>query len=176
MLLPWRTALLLLAPLASALRDLGPKDRCLEKVKGVQDGVYGRWFSRKLSRLFFDDPFQVASEGYQTVGDFQKDLLTRLEDSLLYHCRLFVSQGSCAGIRNARFGAHRLPRRRVFPAKISPGEECFSKTGGNETAPAIVRQERCQMVRCYRELLEKRCLSSLGLSPITEATLHDSCV
>ncbi|CAE7209038.1 unnamed protein product, partial [Symbiodinium pilosum] len=135
------------------------------------------WFSKKLSRLFFDDPFQVAIDGYQTLAGFQKDMLTRLEDSMLYHCKFFVSQGTCAGIRNARFAKHRLTRRRrVFPSKISPGEECYGhNTTGHGSAADVVVHERCQMVRCYRELLEKRCLASLGKSPIAEATLHNNC-
>ena len=39
MILPWRSAVLLLAPLAAALRDLGPKDRCLEKARKLRQAL-----------------------------------------------------------------------------------------------------------------------------------------
>jgi len=90
--------------------------------------------------------------------------------------RFFESQKSCDGVRNARF-QERMGKRneRVFPAKISPKDSsCFKSI----TDPGPER-DRCVMVQCYRELVEKNCravVSQSGQSKVEDMRLHEKCL
>eukprot|EP00437_Effrenium_voratum_P032211 CAMPEP_0181404002 /NCGR_PEP_ID=MMETSP1110-20121109/4014_1 /TAXON_ID=174948 /ORGANISM="Symbiodinium sp., Strain CCMP421" /LENGTH=159 /DNA_ID=CAMNT_0023526335 /DNA_START=87 /DNA_END=566 /DNA_ORIENTATION=+ len=152
-----------------ASRSESAATNCPERVALVLDDVYGRWFAMKIDALLLNDPFVVLE-----AGDSKEDLMNRLRRSMLFHCQFYESQKTCDGVRNARF-QERFGKRheRVFPAKISPeNPSCFN----NITVPGPQR-DRCAMVQCYRELVEKNCRAVVQgeLVVVADLQLHNKC-
>eukprot|EP00434_Breviolum_minutum_P036609 symbB.v1.2.032441.t1/scaffold3895.1/size70954/8 len=146
--------------LALAMRASGVREEstdlitsCQKRVDMVLDGPYGTWFDKKIEALLVNDPFVTLQR-----GDTKEDLMKRLRSSMLFHCKFFQSQKSCDGIRIARFQERMKPNdQRVFPRKISPYNPSCSKTITN---PGPER-DRCVIVDCYRELVEKNCQATV---------------
>ena len=127
---------------------------CHKRVNTVMNGLYGRWFQRKIKALKMNDPFAFAA--MEEKGETEEKLLTRVRNSMYFHCNFFATRKTCDGVRNARFEQKLAGGQRVFPAKISPKDpNCFS--GKQDASRDSIANERCAMVRCYRELVEKNC-------------------
>lgn len=134
---------------------------CRDRVKLVVDGPWKSWFKKKIHKLMFDDPFAM-------IGVKEEDLVNSMSKSMLFHCKFFRLKKSCDGIRNAR-----LDKAGEFPAKISPEDpNCFEKQFAQLAGPA---KQRCEIVRCYRALLEKNCQDVLASKGPLNIDLQKSC-
>ena len=152
----------------SALEKEG-EDRtsCSERVDTVMNGPYGTWFGRKIHSLSLNDPFEFVFAA-QDHGLTEEKFLTTVKSSMLFHCRFFRSKKTCAGVRNARF------QEPLFPAKISPRDpNCFKTLDSYANDPA--QKERCAIVKCYRELVEKNC-ADVVLGGGQLASLKSHCI